>query len=54
MKPRPLGLFDQEIRQRKLPALGDLVVALERIVPLDMFRETLQMMRRQVLAQASG
>ncbi len=41
MTARPLGLFDQEIRQRKLEALGDALVELNRIVPWEMFRETL-------------
>ncbi len=45
MAARPLGLFDQEIRQRKLQALGDPLVELDRIVPWRMFRETLQTMR---------
>ena len=31
MTSRPLGLFDQEIRQRKLQALGDPLVELDRI-----------------------
>ena len=45
MTAHPLGLFDQEIRQRKLEALGDALVELDRIVPWRMFRETLQTMR---------
>ena len=45
MAARPLGLFDQEIRQRKLEALGDALVELDRIVPWGMFRETLEAMR---------
>ena len=45
MTSRPLGLFDQEIRQRKLQALGDPLVELDRIVPWGMFRETLESMR---------
>ncbi|EQD37588.1 transposase IS4 family protein, partial [mine drainage metagenome] len=45
MTSRPLGLFDQEIRQRKLQALGDPLVELDRIVPWGMFRETLETMR---------
>ena len=45
MTARPLGLFDQEIRQRKLEALGDALVELDRIVPWGMFRETLEAMR---------
>ena len=48
MTARPLGLFDQEIRQRKLQALGDPLVELDRIVPWRMFRETLQTMRGAV------
>ena len=45
MTSRPLGLFDQEIRQRKLEAMGDALVELNRIVPWGMFRETLETMR---------
>ena len=45
MSLRPLGLFDQEIRQRKLEALGDPLVILDRIVPWAMFRQTLETMR---------
>ena len=45
MTARPLGLFDQEIRQRKLQALGDPLVELDRIVPWGMFHETLETMR---------
>ena len=45
MTSRPVGLFDQEIRQRKLQALGDPLVELDRIVPWGMFRETLESMR---------
>ena len=45
MTSRPLGLFDQEIRQRKLEALGDALVELNRIVPWGMFREALETMR---------
>ena len=47
MTSRPLGLFDQEIRQRKLQALGDPLVELDRIVPWGMFRETLETMRSE-------
>ena len=47
MTSRPLGLFDQEIRQRKLQALGDPLVELDRIVPWGMFRETLESMRSE-------
>ena len=47
MSARPLGLFDQEIRQRKLEALGDALVELNRIVPWEMFRETLEAMHPQ-------
>ena len=45
MTARPLGLFDQEIRQRKLRALRNPLVELDRIVPWGMFRETLETMR---------
>ena len=45
MTSRPLGLFDQEIRQRKLQALGDPLVALNTIVPWAIFRTTLESMR---------
>ena len=41
----PLGLFDQEIRQCKLEALGDALVELDRIVPWGLFWETLEAMR---------
>jgi len=44
---RPLGLFDQEIRQRKLEALGDPLVALNAIVPGAIFRKTLDSMRNE-------
>ena len=44
MTSRALGLFDQEIRQRKLQALGDSLVELDSIVPWGMFRETLETM----------
>jgi IS5 family transposase len=47
MTSRPLGLFDQEIRQRKLQALGDPLVELDRIVPWGMFRKTLESMRSE-------
>ena len=47
MTSRPLGLFDQEIRQRKLQSLGDPLVELDRIVPWGMFRETLESMRSE-------
>ena len=45
MTARPLGLFDQVIRQRKLQALGDPLVELDRIMLWGMFCETLQTMR---------
>ena len=45
MSQRPLGLFDQEIRQRKLEALGDPLVVLDRIVPRALYRQTLETMR---------
>ena len=44
---RPVGLFDQEIRQRKLQTLGDPLVELDRIVPWGMFRLTLELMRSE-------
>ncbi len=47
MTSRPLGLFDQEIRQRNLQALGDPLVELDRIVPWEMFRETLEPTRSE-------
>ena len=54
MTSRPLGLFDQEIRQRKLQALGDPLVELDRIVPWGMFRETLESMRAAGRAPRKG
>ena len=42
MASRPLELFDQEIRQRKLEGLGDALMELDRIVPWGVFRETLE------------
>ncbi len=45
MTARPLGLFDQEIRQRKLEQLGDPLGLLDRIAPREMFRQTLEAMR---------
>ncbi len=55
MTSRPPGLFDQEIRQRKLQALGDPLVALHTIplvalhtiVPWSIFRKTLESMRNE-------
>ncbi len=47
MTSRPLGLFDQEIRQRKLQALGDPLVALNTIVPWAIFRTKLESMRNE-------
>ncbi len=47
MTSRPLGLFDLEMRQRELEALGDALVELTRMVPWEMFRETLETMRPQ-------
>lgn len=45
MQQRALGLFDQETRQRKLEALGDPLVMLEKIVPWSIFREPLEAAR---------
>ena len=45
MRHRPLGLFDQDTRQRKLEALGDPLVVLNKIVPWEMFREQLEATR---------
>jgi IS5 family transposase len=45
MRHRPLGLFDQDTRQRKLEALGDPLVVLNKIVPWEMFRERLEATR---------
>lgn len=42
MSLRPLGLFDEELRYRKLELLGDPLVTLNRIVPWEIFRETLE------------
>ena len=47
MTSRPLGLFDQETRQRKLQALGDPLVTLNTIVPWAIFRTTLESMRSE-------
>ena len=47
MTSRSLGLFDQEIRQRKLQALGDPLVALNTIVPWAIFRTTQESMRSE-------
>ena len=47
MAARPLGFFDQEIRQRKLQALGDPLVALNTIVPWTIFSTTLESMRSE-------
>ena len=47
MTSRPLGLFDQEIRQRKLQALGDPLMALHTIVPWSIFRKTLESVRNE-------
>jgi len=41
----PKGLFDQEIRQRKLGAMDDQLVALNSIMFWGMCRETLESMR---------
>lgn len=45
MKQRPLGLFDQDVRYRKLESLGDPLVTLNRIVPWSIFREPLEAAR---------
>ena len=56
----PLGLFDQEIRQRKLESLGDPLVELDRILPRFLFREMLEAMqlvrdtRRTARSRTSG
>ena len=47
MTSRPLGLFDQEVRQRKLQELCDPLVALHTIVPWSIFRKTLESMRNE-------
>ena len=47
MTSRPVGLFDQEIRQRKLQAPGDPLEELDRIVPWGMFRQTLEAIRNE-------
>ena len=54
MTARPLGLFDQETRQRKLQALGDPLVALNTIVPWAIFRTTLESMRSACSVLAVG
>jgi hypothetical protein len=45
MTPRPLGLFDQAPRYRKLESLGDPLVILGKIVPWAIFREPLESAR---------
>ncbi len=45
MSSRPLGLFDQDTRYRKLEALGDPLVLLAKIVPWSIFREPLEAAR---------
>jgi IS5 family transposase len=45
MNHRPLGLFDQDTRYRKLESLGDPLVVLNRIVPWAIFREELEVSR---------
>lgn len=45
MSHRPLGLFDQDTRHRKLESLGDPLVVMNRIVPWEMFRERLTTVR---------
>jgi len=42
---RAQGLFDREIRRRKLEALGAALVVLDRIAPWEMFRQTPEAMR---------
>lgn len=42
---RPLGLFDQDTRYRKLEKLGDPLVVLNQIVPWSIFREPLEAAR---------
>ncbi|WP_297925118.1 hypothetical protein [Metallibacterium sp.] len=56
MTSRPPGLFDQEIRQRKLQALGDPLVALHTIVPWSIFRKTLNRctMKGVIRAKVAG
>ncbi len=54
MTSRPLGLFDQKIRQRKLQALGDPLVALNTIVPWSIFRTTLESIRNEVSDPRKG
>ena len=45
MTTRPLGLFDQDTRYRKLETLGDPLVLLAKIVPWSIFREPLEAAR---------
>lgn len=47
MLHRTLGLFDQDTRHRKLEALGDPLVVLNKIVPWEMFREPLEATRNE-------
>ena len=45
MTTRPLGLFDQDTRYRKLETLGDPRVLLAKILPWSIFREPLETAR---------
>ena len=51
MLHRSLGLFDQDTRHRKLEALGDPLVVLNKIVPWEMFREPLEAFAKRYDAQ---
>lgn len=52
MLHRTLGLFDQDTRHRKLEALGDPLVVLNKIVPWEMFREPLEATRSEARRSA--
>jgi IS5 family transposase len=54
MTHRPLGLFDQDTRYRKLESLGDPLVILGKIVPWSIFREPLESARGQPRDEKKG
>lgn len=54
MSHRPLGLFDQDTRYRKLEALGDPLVMLNRMVPWSIFREPLEAARGEARDPRKG
>ncbi len=54
MSLRPLGLFDQDTRYRKLESLGDPLVMLHTIVPWSIFREPLEAARGEARDPRKG